>query len=128
MQKQKIKDKKIIIYNKWDFLVGIIVLSGASFVLSICLFSTPIILFWFPLMLGTALGMSSITFFTETGWYINTIVATIAAIGGGIFSIPLSAMSSNQINIIILVIGIAFFGNSFGFGISMLSRCLKEKR
>lgn len=128
MQKQKIKDKKIIIYNKWDFLIGIMVLSVAALVLSICLFFTPIIFFWFPLMLGTALGMSSIIFFNEKGWYINTIVSTIAAIGDGVFSIPLSAMSPNQINIIILVMGIAFFGNSFGFGISMLSRCLKEKR
>ncbi len=127
MQKQKTKDKKIIIYNKWDFFGGLFVLFGATFIFLIFPLSTSIMHFWFPLILGIAFGMSFIIFFPEVGWYINTIVAVIAAIGDGAFSIPLTAMSPAQIGIIILAIGIGFFGNSFGFSITLLSNSLKKK-
>ena len=120
-------DKKITIYNKWDFFGGLFVLFGAAFIFLSFPLSASIMNFWFPLILGTALGMSFIMFFTETGWYINTIIAIIIAIGDGAFSVPLQAMPPNQMGIIILVIGIAFFGNSFGFGTTMLLKSLKKK-
>ena len=122
MQKQKTKDKKIIIYNKWDLIAGIIILFCASFALSILPLSTSIMYLWFPLILSTALGMSFIMVFAETGWYMNIIIATIIAISN-----PLSAMSPNKMGVIMLIIGIAVFGNLFGFGITMLLKSLKEK-
>jgi hypothetical protein len=130
MQKQKTKDKRVIIYDKWEFIEGLIILFGAGYVLLVFLliftFSS-IIDFWLPLALGTALGMYTILVFNEIGWYVNIILTAIIAIGDGAFSVPFSAMSPPQIGIVIFCIGIGFFGISFGFSTMLLSRSLKKQ-
>ena len=120
------KRTRVIIYNKWEFVEGIIILLSTIPILLILPLSNSIMYFWFPWILGIIFGTAFIIFFNETGWYINTIFSSIILIGDGAFSIPLSTMSPAQIGIMILAIGIGISGNFLGFGTKLLLKSLKK--
>ena len=123
MQKQRSKIVKI--YNKWEFIEGLIVLFGIGYILLLFLLIVKFS-FWFPLALGATFGMCFIMFFVEIGWYVNIILPAIIAIRDGILSVPVSSMSPAQMGILILCIGIGIFGNSFGLSTVMLVGSLKK--